>query len=315
MEQSAQQFLRSVRAKRSQVAFSRRLGYRSNPVADWEAGRRFPTAEETLRACGHSGIDVAAAFTRFHEASAPALEKGLSSWLQALRASTPIGELAVRMGRSRYAVSRWLSGQTKPRLPDFLRLTDALTGRVSDLVAQLVPIEDVPALAAMHSARVAARGLAFDEPWTEAILRVLETPAYLETQAHQEGWISSRLGIDVETEVRSLQLLKEAGVIAQVGEHYQSAGSLTVDTSARPEMVRGLKNHWSQVAQERIDSPGPRDLLAYNMVSLSRDDYQRVHELLRTTFREIRTLVAGSSPTETVALLNVQWIEWPMGDG
>ncbi|MBL4632907.1 MAG: DUF4423 domain-containing protein [Kofleriaceae bacterium] len=312
MEVSAQQFLRSVRGKRSQVAFSRRLGYRSNPVADWEAGRRFPTAEEALRACTLSGIDLATAFSKFHAASAPALQNGLPAWLQALRAKTPIVELASRMDRSRFAVSRWLSGQSKPRLPDFFRLVEALTGRVSDLVAELVSIGDVPSLAAMYSARTAARALAFDEPWTEAILRVLETPAYQNTPEHQVGWIAARLGIAIEVEVRCIDLLVTAGVIAHREGHYQDAGPLSVDTTAHPDMVRGLKSHWTQVAKQRVQNPGERDLLAYNVVSLSKDDYQRVRDLLRSTFREIRTLVAGSSPTDTVALLNVQWIEWPM---
>lgn len=312
METSAQQFLRAVRGKRSQVAFSRRLGYRSNPVADWEAGRRYPTAEETLRACQLSGIDVSVAFSNFHAASASALQNGLPAWLQELRATTPIVQLASRMQRSRFAVSRWLTGQSKPRLPDFLRLVEALTGRVSDLVAEMVSIRDVPCLAEMYSARTAARALAFDEPWTEAILRVLETPAYQNSSKHQVGWIAASLGIEIETEVRCIDLLVRAGVIAYRGAHYQDAGPLSVDTSAHPDMIRGLKSHWTQVAQKRIRSPQERDLLAYNVVSLSKDDYDRVRELLRATFREIRTLVAGSSPTDTVALLNVQWIEWPM---
>lgn len=78
MEIVARQFLRAVRGARSQAAFSRKLGYRGNPVADWEAGRRFPTAEEALRACERVGIDVHAAFHRFHPVAAPALgEQGV----------------------------------------------------------------------------------------------------------------------------------------------------------------------------------------------------------------------------------------------
>ena len=46
MEQAAQQLLRAVRGRRSQQALSRHLGYRSNPVANWETGRRYPTARE-----------------------------------------------------------------------------------------------------------------------------------------------------------------------------------------------------------------------------------------------------------------------------
>jgi hypothetical protein len=33
---AARQLLRAMRGRRSQVAFARRLGYRSNPITDWE---------------------------------------------------------------------------------------------------------------------------------------------------------------------------------------------------------------------------------------------------------------------------------------
>ena len=62
----AREFLTELRGKRSQVAWSRRLGYRSNVAYAWESGRRWPTAAETLRACARARIDVPAALTRFY---------------------------------------------------------------------------------------------------------------------------------------------------------------------------------------------------------------------------------------------------------
>ena len=76
MEVVARQLIRAIRGHRSQEAFSRRLGYSSNPVADWEAGRRYPTAAETLRACRLAQIDVAAAFQRFSAQEAGLLGEG-----------------------------------------------------------------------------------------------------------------------------------------------------------------------------------------------------------------------------------------------
>src|SRR5262245_15915722 len=143
MELVARQLVRAIRAHRSQEAFSRRLGYTSNPVADWEAGRRFPTGAETLRACLLLGIDVQAAVSRFSATEAALLgecdDGDVASWLAALRGNLAIKDLAARVGESRYAVSRWLTGDTRPRLPEFLRLVDGLTNRLSDLVAELVP--------------------------------------------------------------------------------------------------------------------------------------------------------------------------------
>jgi transcriptional regulator with XRE-family HTH domain len=41
-----------------------------------------------------------------------------------------VQDLAARTGLSRYSISRWLRGLAKPRLPDFLRLVDAISGRL-----------------------------------------------------------------------------------------------------------------------------------------------------------------------------------------
>ena len=55
IERIARGLLRELRGRRSQVQWSRRLGYRSNVAYAWESGRRWPTAAETLRAAGRSG--------------------------------------------------------------------------------------------------------------------------------------------------------------------------------------------------------------------------------------------------------------------
>jgi hypothetical protein len=46
------------------------------------------------------------------------------------------------------------------------------------------------------------------------------------------------------------------------------------------------------------------------MMSCSRPDYERIGKLLRRTFREIQSLVAASEPSESVALLNFQLLEF-----
>jgi hypothetical protein len=57
-EALARQFLRALRGNRSQVAFSRRLRYRSNIAYLWESGRNMPTAAVALAAAARTGIDV-----------------------------------------------------------------------------------------------------------------------------------------------------------------------------------------------------------------------------------------------------------------
>ena len=315
MAQAARQFLRSIRGERSQVAFARRLGYKGNPIADWEAGRRSPTAAEVWRVCGLAGLDVPGAFLRFHSVVAEHIgqadDVGVAAWLTALRGNTPLHQVAAASGYSRFAISRWLSGQTRPKLPEFLVLVEALTGRVSDLLFGLVAEDKLPVLRERHVARQASRRLAFEEPWTEAVLRVLETRQYVEAKAHRPGFIAERLGISEQDEARCLEKLRQAKVIAWSGTHYAGAEPLTVDTLSAPEKLRILKAHWAGVGLDRLQRPrNEQDLLSYNVFSVSEADFQKIRELHRAYFREVRTIVASSEPTEVAAMINVQLMRW-----
>ncbi|HKP61794.1 MAG TPA: DUF4423 domain-containing protein [Polyangiales bacterium] len=308
------QLLRALRGKRSQVAFSRRLGYRSNVACDWEAGRRFPTAAEVLRACRRLGVDVDAAFTAFQPACAPALRKGagfhVERWLSSLRGDLKVVTLAARSGYSRYAIMRWLSGQAQPRLPDFLALVEAITARASDLVQHLVPIQDVAELAGVHAQRMAARRVAFDAPWSAGALRVMETTGYRSHAAHPPGYIAERLGLPADAERALLQSLENAGIVRREGGRYHDVEPLTVDMQAPAADINRLKSHWASVSAERAHAPRADDWLAYNTISVSSADLERIRDVLRRAFREIRAIAAASEPVQSAALLNLHLVTW-----
>ncbi len=309
MERIARELLRALRGQRSQVAFARRLGYKGNPVADWEAGRRFPTALEMLRAYEKVTGDVVAAFARFHPSIPARLADGtldVAAWLSALRGSASAQDIAARAKLSRHQVSRWLRGQTQPRLPDFLRVLDAITGRATDLVAELVPIEGVPSAHRDWERRQAARSVAHEEPWTEAILRVIESRGYRELPAHSSEFVADALELSLEVVQRCLGKLDAAGIIARRGARYQPAQALTVDTRA----IGKLREHWAGVAAERVRVPRPDDVFSYNVLSASSADMERIDALLRATFREIRMIVANTSEDEVAALVNLQLVRW-----
>lgn len=312
-DRCASEVLRALRGKRSQRAFARRLGYRANPITDWEHGRRFPTAVEALRAAQLVKTDVTAAFAAFHVAAPPKAAPGgryaIAPWLTAIRGTTPVAHVAERAGCSRFAMARWLSAAAQPRLPDFFRCVDAITGRLPDLVAALVPIESVPSLLARHRSMRAARRLAFDAPWTEAVLRVLEIEDYRALASHDDGFVAQRLGIPVETVRDALLLLEDAAVIRFENRLWREERPLTVDTRGPQDDMNVLRRHWSKVAGDRITGRS-HDFFAYNVMSCSQADYERIRDLLRRTFREVRAIVAASEPTETVSLLNLQLLEF-----
>lgn len=307
MELAARQIVRALRGERSQLQLSRWLGYASNVVADWEGGHRYPSGAEWLRAAGRCGVDVRAALQRFNAAAAPAWDEGpegLASWLAALRGTTSQLELADRVGVSRHQVGRWLSGNACPRLPDLLRLVDGMTGRVQDLVAALVDIGAVPALAPRHEAAQRARSLAWDEPWALAVLMLVEVGVPVDGAA---AWVAERLGLDEAHAERCIRVLNEAGLVASGPEGRWVALAAPSLSTADDTRALALRRFWTTVACGRIGDP--RDVHSFNLFSVSVGDLDRIRELQRAYFRELRGIVAASSPSERVGLVVLQLCE------
>lgn len=197
-------------------------------------------------------------------------------------------------------------------MPEFLRLVDALTDRASDLADALVGMDKLPALSDQHRRRNAAKNLAFEHPYSEAILRVMETAPYQALPAHRPGVLAEALGIAPELEQRILAALEHAGILSASAGHYRPLSPLNVSTSAEPAALNRLKAHWARVALERLDAPHADDWLGYNLMSLSAADLARVREILRAAYREIRALAAASEPIERAALLNLQLVTFPV---
>lgn len=311
-EHVAAEFVRVLRGRRSQPAFSRRLGYRSNVVYRWEAGRAWPTAASAMAAAERAGIDVNAAVAKFlgsHPPSVPqiATPEGVVQLLTTLRGRTPIGGIAERAGKNRFAVSRWLAGTAEPRLPDFLRMVEATSQRMLDFVAVLVDPAKLPSLAAPWATLQLARDSAYSKPWSHAVLRALELESYRSLPKHVEGFIAKTLGIPEAEERECLELLAKTGQIRRHQGRWVVDETRLVDTRRDAERSRQLKDVWMRVAQERASTSGAFNS-SYNLFSASREDIAKISALYRAFFQQVRTIVASSTPDEQVALLTFQFV-------
>lgn len=309
------ELLRALRGKRSQRAFSRWLGYRTNVAYAWESGRRAPTAAQTLRVAQRVRVDVRGALRRFFpnpppwlEQIDPATREGVAALLSELRGGTRVSALARRSGLSRYAVSRCLEGETEPRLPAFLRLVEAASLRLLDLLAVLVPPEALPSLRAHWDAQMTRRTLAQEVPWSQAVVRALELASYRALPAHRPGWIAELLGISPEEEARCLDRLARAGLVHWDGTHYAEERVTALDTRLDPEAGRRMRLHWAAVARRQIERERPGQF-SYNVFAVSRQDFERLRGMHLEYFRAMRALVAASGRSECVAVANVQLFE------
>lgn len=313
IEAVAREFLTALRGERSQVAWSRRLGYRSNVAYTWEAGRRYPTAAETFRAIRRSGRDLRAGLDRFYaheqrqwldEHADLTTPDAIAAFLRDLKGRTPTSELARQSGLSRYSLTRWFSGQTQPRLPDFLTLIEATSLRLVDFVTSFVRPESVPTVLPLWRRLEARRDGAGRHPWSQAVLRALEIEAYRALPRHEPGWIAARLGVPLEAELAAVDHLRLTGQVEEK-DGLLHAVPLAVDTRHTPGLGQVLKAHWSRIGTERIEAGAPGQF-SYNVFTCSGEDFERIREAHLAYYRTLRQIVAASHPDEHVVVANVQ---------
>jgi DNA-binding phage protein len=306
-ERLAAELLRGLRGKRSQQALCRRLGARSNVVHQWERGHSFPTASRMLQVAARVGVDVGQAFREFYrtpprwlDSTDPSSPAGVAAFLDDLRGSTSVVELSRYSGKSRFAVARFLSGDAEPRLPDFLRLIEAASLRLLDFIEQLVDPRLLPSVRDAWERLNAARRLAYDEPWSQAVLRALELSSYAALPAHEPGWIAARIGISIEEELQCLERLAKSGQIIWQDPRWTIQNVIALDTRRDPDAARRLRAWWLRRGAARIEA-GDRGLM-YNLLGVSSADLERLRELQKAYLTEVRAIVARSEPVEHVVL-------------
>lgn len=306
----AAELVRALRGRRSQTALSRRLGYKSNVVYRWEAGRAWPTAAAFFAAARRVGVDLPGLLRQFYRTPSERIARldltrpaGVAALLADLRGSTPIGELARRAGRSRFAVARWLKGEAEPRLPELLLMIDVATLRLLDFLAGIVDPTTLPSVRDDWQALLLAREAAYSHPWSHAVLRGLELADYVALPRHQPGWLARRLGMPEEEEKRAIELLARTRQIRRRRHKWVVDESRTVDTRADPARSLRMKAWWTRLALERVEA-GSEHVLSYNLFSVSAADYQRILELYRAFFQQMRAIVADSRPNERVVLFS-----------
>lgn len=309
-ERLASQLLRALRRGRSQSALARRLGYRANVAHTWERGTRFPPARVLFRLAALNGISLEpiSAFPKAAGAvntSAPWQAQSTAALLRALVGETPVSELARAIRVDRTTVARWLRATTEPRVPELLALVDAATHQLVEFVAIFTDPHELPALRDLARHLVAQRRLAYELPWSHAVLRALELHEYRSLRAHVPGFIARVIGIDLQTERALLGELRRARLIRRQREKWVLARVLTVDTGSHPERDRQLKEHWAEVALGRLrQTKGPSEAFhSYNLFGVSRADFTRIRELHVEYFERVRRIIAESDLAERVVLV------------
>jgi transcriptional regulator with XRE-family HTH domain len=305
--------VRSVRGDLSQAELSRRFGYRSNIVTRWEAGTAFPGTARFLSLLAHVQPTRPVYVETFFGRPRPAFEEldpvsreGVAAFLRELRGRTPILSVARDTGFNRYSVSRWLSGQVEPRLPEFLRLVEVLSRRLLDFLACVSDPRQMNSVVAAWRRLELTRALAYDMPLSHAVLRALELDDA--GHQHQKGWLAERLGIGVGDVSKALQALLRTGQVAKVRGRYQLERVITVDTGRDRKRAHALKVAWTRTALDRMQAGAPGQY-GYTLFSVSRADLRRLRELHLEYVRAMQYVIAESEPGECVGLFCAQLMD------
>jgi transcriptional regulator with XRE-family HTH domain len=316
-ERAACQLLERLRGRRSQLQLSRKLGFTSNVIYTWESGRRFPEVSNFFRIAELARVPVKERLLGFFGGSAREL-KSLNitsprtvAWLvQLLTSAAHKSELAERLAVDRGTLSRWIKGKTEPRLPEFLRLIETTTQRLLPFIELFVDPAQLEATRAAHADLVAQQKLAYELPWSHAVLRALEVRAYRATKEHQTGLLAAQLGISLEDEQLYLSELERSKQIRWNGSHWELGRVLTVDTREEPEKNRQLKSHWSAAALARLRSSNAPEsaLFSFNLFAVSSEGLQRIRELHLEYYDQVRSIIEQSSHADHVVLMNLQLV-------
>jgi transposase-like protein len=234
-------------------------------------------------------------------------DAGVAEVMTALRGSATIARLSQELGVSRFTVGRWLKAQVTPSFAEFLQFLDVTTLRLVDFCAELVNPERLPSISEQHEKLKAARQLAYDYPWSHAVLRALELREYQTLPAHESGFFARRFGISQNEEEKCLELLIRSGQVERCGARLRLNESSVVDTRHDPVRSRQLRAFYSDVAKARLLADQEGDF-SFNLFGVSKKDLERLRVLQRDHFAEMRRIIAESEPVEAVVLMNMHLV-------
>ncbi len=310
----------SLRARFTQEELSKKLGFSSNVVYLWESGRRSPEASRffrLLQICSPDFERVQAAHLQFFSDPSPALiraklstPRGISLLVRELVGSAPLSPLARKIEVDRSTLARWVKGKTEPRLPDLLRLVQATTQRLLVYVSCFVEPKQVPSIQSALLDLEEQQRLAYERPWSHAVLRVLELHQYSQLDKHSDAFVADYLGLEEREAKALISALADSGQIVMSQGRWKIGHVLTVDTREDADKNRKLKSHWAQVALERLDKGAHREeaLFSYNLFAVSKDKLEKIRSLHLAYYDAVRALVDESEQADEVVLLNAQLV-------
>jgi len=188
-----------------------------------------------------------------------------------------------------------------------LRIANACSYRLCDCVEIFVEPSEVPEIATMYETLQRQRQVAYDMPWSHAVLRAMELPGYRKSAGLSETFLTQALGT-TESVVRERIAASLRPEHCGDGGRWVPAEVLAVDTQ-NPAGNLKLKEHWAALALERMAAALGRGISSYNLVAVSEDGLAQIEALHRAYFEQVRDVVEACTEPTSVAVINVQLLD------
>lgn len=315
VELLSRDLMRALRGGRSQPAFSRGLGFRSNAAYLWEHGRRYPELSSFLKAALLRSPELEASLARFFEQPSETFtgrrghsSRNVTRLVVHLIGNSPKSDIAAQLGVDRTTLGRWCAGKTEPRLPQFLSLVHLCTQRLLEFIALFVDLASLPSTRELHGTLLRQRRLAYELPHSHAVLRALELDAYQALPEHDGALLAREAGLLEEQVSHCLKELQSAGQVVRERSHYRVAKVLTVDTRQDPERNARLKAFWAREALERFEAGRAREetLFSFNLFAISEEAFAHIRRLHLAYYDQARAIIEQSKSADRVVLMNLQ---------
>jgi transcriptional regulator with XRE-family HTH domain len=301
----------------SQERLSRRLGFSSNVLYLWERRKRLPSIGTFFRLAdlrrrgfrdGLRGLTEPRARPAEAHSRAPDDPLDIPALLRRLSGGQPGAQLSRLTGFDRATIARWLAGTTEPRLPDFLEYLDKTTLRLLDFVALFADPSKLDVTRRAFDEHQKRRKLAYEHPWSHAVLHALELSEYQRQPSHRSSLLAQKLGLSVEQVEGHLARLADARLIEKRDGRWSPKRVLTVDTSSDFDANRRLKHHWATVVTRRVEDfrVEAQSLFSYNMFPIARAELAQLREAHLEYFQRVRQLVSNARDADHIVLMNVQ---------
>jgi len=167
----------------------------------------------------------------------------------------------------------------------------------------------VPALEAHVAAQAEVLRLTYEEPWSSAVFVCVA--ALRPGEGEPAAAIAARLSLPEPAVAHLLEVMTRGGVLERTADgRLRIVRPLTVDVPPDGDALR-VRRHWARVSADRVAAPGERDRFSFNVCAVSEADRARLVELQSAYFRELRSIVAGTTAPEVVALVTMHttWLE------